>query len=139
VTSQQFASIDLSASTRGGLTEGISLHSSGATTALSESESAAASAHVVAPRYRRSLGSILCSAMLPLVAVDDYVFQRRRLAETASAYVYFIGEWDLDLIETPTVAAVWPQRQTLRFGTNRPVRRLSKRTPFIPPSAVFTE
>ena len=77
--------------------------------------------------------------MLPLVAVDDYVFQRSRLAETASAYVYFIGELDLDLIETPTVVAVWPQRQTLRFSPNRTVRRLFKRTPFIPPSAVLTE
>ena len=137
--SQQFASPDLSASTRGGLTEWISLYSSSATMALPESESAAASAHVVTPRYRRALGSILCSAMLPLVAVDDYVFQRRRLAETVSGHVYFIGEWDLDLVESPTVAAVWPQRQTLRFSANRPVRRLSKRTPFIPASAIFTE
>lgn len=137
--SRQFTSSDLAASTQGGFAEGVSLHTSGATMALSETESAAASVRVVTPRYQRILGSILRSAMLPLVAVDDYALQRGRLAETASAYVYFIGEWDLDLTDTPTVAAVWPQRQTLRFGTNRSVRRLSKRTPFIPPSAIFTE
>ncbi len=137
--SRQFTSSDLSASTRGGFAEGVTLCTSGATTTLSETESAAASVRVVTPRYRRTFGSILRSAMLPLVAFDDYVLQPGRLADTASAYVYFIGEWDLDLIESPTVAAVWPQRQTLRFGSNRPVRRLSKRTPFIPPSAVFTE
>lgn len=77
--------------------------------------------------------------MLPLAMVDEYAFQRRRLPETASAYVYFIGELDLDLIESPTIIAVLPQRQTLRFGTDRPVRRLARRTPFIPPSALLAE
>jgi hypothetical protein len=137
--SQQLESPDLSASTRGGFTAGISQHSSGATTAFSESESAVASVRVVAPRYRRNLGSILYSAILPLVAVDDYVFHRRCLAETASAYVYYIGEWEFDLIEMPTIEAVWPQRQTLRFSSSRPARRLPRRTPFIPPSVVLTE
>jgi len=139
MTSPKTEFFDFSAATRAAIAEQIPLHVSSATMVLPEAESTGVVPDITRSRARRYPGTVLYSAMLPLAVADDYAFRRRHDADTATAYVYFIGEWEPDLLESPSIIAVWPQRQTYRFSSDRPARRLPKRKPFISPSALVIE
>lgn len=95
----------------------------------------------VVPRRRRATWKELAIAtMLPFAQVfDPFPAWRCFHAETANAYVIFIGEEEWQLLEAPHIVVVSPMRQTLRFRQGHRVKRLPPRPPFIPLSSFTAE
>jgi len=110
----------------------ITYTASGATMIAPETEPAYGQ-RTLAARRRSSLRSIIVATMLPLRAFDELAFRRRHGYDNVNSYVYFLGEEESDLLESPAIVVVWPKRQTFRFRSGRPARRLPPRLPFIPP------
>lgn len=139
MTPRKLQSFAPSPATRGEIGERITMASSGATMVLQEDQPAYKEptfAHRVARHY---LGSVIYSAMLPLVPVDEYVFRRRYDADTARGYVYYIEESAPAVFELPSIMALWPHRQTFLFRSDVPSRRLPRRLPFIPSSVMIVD
>jgi hypothetical protein len=95
-------------------------------------------------RLRRSKRStwktVAIATMLPFAQVFEPLSHWQRLdIQTTNTHVIFIGEEDAQLFESPSIVAVHPKRESLRFRPGRRVRRLSPRVPFIPTSSFVPE
>lgn len=77
------------------------------------------------------LRSVVVATMLPFSGIDELIVRRRFDAASVTGYVIYVGEGHERLDEAPSIVAVWPDRHTLRFRSQRPARRLPPRMPFI--------
>jgi hypothetical protein len=116
----------------------ITYPASGATMVAPEAEPAY-ERRALTTRRRFSLQSIIIATMLPLRAIDELAFQRRHDSEVVNSFVFYVEGEEPDLLESPSIVAVWPKRQTFLFRSGRPVRRLPPRLPFIPPGTIVEE
>lgn len=116
----------------------ITYPASGATMVAPEAEPAYERRTLVA-RRRVSLRSIIIATVLPLREIDEPAFQRRYDSEVVNQCVFYVEGEEPDIHESPSIVAVWPQRQTFLFRSGRPVRRLPPRLPFIPPDSIVKE
>jgi len=76
----------------------------------------------------------LIVATIPFVHAYDPALGKRRLyeADTAGQYVLLVGDYsEHDLEEEASILVVAPERPTLWFSADSPVRLLPRRAPFI--------
>lgn len=121
----------LSGATRGDVGERVIPSASGATRLLREPRDVLGRIQMTGWRPRSGFKTALIATILPFAHVDEMLFRRRWEADTVSGYVVYVGAELAELVEIPSIIAVWPQRETFRFRSRRPKRRLAPREPFV--------